>query len=202
MTPTTAQLVYDIGENRYINIGKTCTLRCTFCPKQHGSWQVHEYNLKLARMPTAIQLIDALGDIRNVKQIVFCGFSEPTLRLKVLLEVARWVKAQGGYVRVNTDGLGNLAHQHNILPELASCVDELSISLNAQNEALYNRHCEPKLPGSYRSLLEFIQLAPQYIPHVTVSAINGLEGVDLEECRKIALSAGVQFRQRELDIVG
>lgn len=202
MKATPAQLVYDIGDNRYINIGKTCTLRCTFCPKQHGSWQVHEYNLKLARMPTAQQLIDTLGDISQVREVVFCGFSEPTLRLKVLLQVARWVKSRGGYVRVNTDGLGNLAHQHNILPELSGCVDALSISLNAQNAALYERYCKPHLPGSYEGLREFIRLAPHYIKNVTVTAIDGLEGVDIDACASIAQDAGVAFRMRQLDVVG
>lgn len=199
---TLAQLVYDIGNKRYINIGKTCTLRCTFCPKQQGHWQVHEYNLKLARLPTASQIIEALGDIRGVEEVVFCGYSEPTLRLKVLLQVAQWVKSQGERVRVNTDGLGNLAHQRNILPDLTPVVDALSISLNAQNETIYIRHCKPQLPGAYHSLREFIALAPQCINSVTVTAIAGLEGVDIDACAAIAKAASATFRRRELDIVG
>lgn len=202
MTAQASQLVYDIGDNRYINIGKTCTLRCTFCPKQHGSWQVHEFNLKLARMPTSAQLIEALGDISRVNEVVFCGFSEPTLRLNVLLQVARWAKLQGGYVRVNTDGLGNLVHGRNILPELAECVDAVSISLNAQDERHYEQHCQPQLPGSYQSLREFITLAPRYINSVTVTAIDGLAGVDIAACETIAHQAGAAFRRRMLDVVG
>lgn len=202
MTTELAQLVYDIGDNRYINIGKTCTLRCTFCPKQHGSWQVHEYNLKLARMPSATQLIDALGDISQVNEVVFCGFSEPTLRLNVLLQVARWIKAHGGYVRVNTDGLGNLVHGRNILPDLGDCVDAVSISLNAQNETLYNQFCQPQLPGAFAALRDFIELAPRYIKQVTVTAIEGLDGVDIPACEAIAAQAGAGFRRRLLDVVG
>lgn len=202
MSSEIAQLVYDIGDKRYINIGKTCTLRCTFCPKQHGSWQVHEYNLKLARMPSAAQLIEALGDIRQVNEVVFCGFSEPTLRLKILLPVARWIKARGGYVRVNTDGLGNLVHGRNILPELADCVDALSISLNAQNETVYDQFCQPQLPGAYQALRDFIAIAPRYIKQVTVTAIEGLAGVDIPACEAIAAQAGASFRRRLLDVVG
>lgn len=196
------QLVYDIGDRRYINIGKHCTLRCTFCPKTQGSLLVHEYDLTLPHQPAASAIIAALGDLSSISEVVFCGFSEPTLRLPVLLEVARHVKQQGVPVRVNTDGLGNLANQHNILPELATCVDSLSISMNAQNEALYNRHCDPGMPGSYQAMLDFVRQAPAYIKDVTVTAIEGLEGVDVNACAEQARALGVNFRTRYLDQVG
>lgn len=196
------QLVYDIGDRRYINIGKHCTLRCTFCPKTQGSLLVHEYDLALPHLPASGAIIAALGDLSRISEVVVCGFSEPTLRLPVLLEVARHVKRQGVPVRVNTDGLGNLANQRNILPELATCVDSLSVSMNAQNEELYNHHCDPGMPGSYQAMLEFVRLAPVYIGDVTATAIDGLEGVDIRACEDQARHLGVKFRTRYLDQVG
>ena len=195
-------LVYDIEDRRYINIGKHCTLRCQFCPKTNGSLQVHDYDLSLPRQPSVAAIIDALGDLSGIREVVFCGYSEPTLRMNVLLDVARFVKGQGIPVRVNTDGLGNLANQRNILPELATCVDSLSISMNAQNEALYNRHCDPGLPGSYQAMLAFAAEAPRYIQDVTLTAIDGLDGVDVQACAKQAAEMGVKFRARYLDRVG
>jgi len=195
-------LVYDIEGSRYINLSDRCTLRCQFCPKTHEEFQVHEYNLKLKHRPTAAQIISALGDPTKYKEIVFCGFGESTLRLKVLLEVARYVKEKGGRVRVNTDGLANLVNKRNVLPELSQCVDALCVSMNAQNELTYNRHCSPLLEGSYSAMLEFLSLAPQYIDDVTATAIDGLDGVDIEACERMALDKGVKFRRRELDIVG
>jgi TatD family-associated radical SAM protein len=125
------------------------------------------------------------------------------LRLKELMIIARWIKANGGpRVRVNTDGLANLVHKRNVLPELATSVDALSISLNAQNEALYIKHCVPGIPGSWQALLDFISLAPHYISDVTVTAIDGLEGVDIAACERIALERGAKFRRRVLDVVG
>ena len=196
------QIVYDIGSRRYINIGKHCTLRCQFCPKHNGSWQVHDYDLELARLPSTKTIQIALGNLDSVEEVVFCGFSEPTLRLPILLSVAHWVKQQNKPVRVNTDGLGNLVHKRNILPELAACVDALSISLNAQNEAIYNRHCQPQLPGSYHSLLEFLKLAPNYIGNVTATAIDGLDGVDIPACADMTQKSNAQSRIRYLDQVG
>ncbi len=195
-------LVYDIEGSRYINLSDRCTLRCQFCPKTHEEFQVHEYNLKLKHRPTAENIISALGDPSDYKEIVFCGFGESTLRLKVLLEIAHYVKEKGGRVRINTDGLANLVNKRNVLPELAQCVDALCVSLNAQDEPTYNRHCAPLLKNSYAAMLDFLSLAPDYIADVTATAIDGLEGVDINACEKIALEKGVKFRRRELDIVG
>ncbi|GIU21866.1 TatD family nuclease-associated radical SAM protein [Shewanella schlegeliana] len=202
MTDNQPTLVYDIRDSRYLNITGRCTLRCQFCPKHNGSKQVHQYQLDLSRQPKADELIAQLGEVSEFDEYVFCGYGEPTLNLTTLLEVAKEIKLRGGTVRVNTDGLGNLFHRRNILPELATCVDSLSISLNANTEGLYQLHCRPKLAGAYPALLEFIQLAPQYIDDVQISAINGLEGVDINACREIVETAGATFKQRELDIVG
>jgi TatD family-associated radical SAM protein len=202
-TPTLAdRLVYDIDDRRYINIGKHCTLACTFCPKTQGNPVVHEYYLGLKKQPDEKDIIAQLGKVADFSEYVFCGYSEPTLRLKPLIAIATEIKKQGGRVRVNTDGLANLAHKRNVLPELANCVDALSISLNAQNQEVYDHHCQPGLVGAYPALLEFIRLAPQYIDDVTVTAIQGLEDVDIEKCKQIAQDSGVKFKQRNLDAVG
>ncbi|MCB1859069.1 MAG: TatD family nuclease-associated radical SAM protein [Gammaproteobacteria bacterium] len=196
------QLSYVIGDSLYLNITDRCTLACEFCPKTQGIPRVHDYDLTLEQRPEVADIIASIGDPARYRQVVFCGFGEPTLRLKVLLEVARYVKSRGGSVRVNTDGLANLFHKRNVLPEMAACVDALSVSLNAQNSEVYDRHCVPALKGSYEAMKEFLRLAPTYIPDTTATAINGLDGVDIAACRKLAEELGVKFRQRELDKVG
>ncbi|WP_372872008.1 TatD family nuclease-associated radical SAM protein [Shewanella sp.] len=195
-------LVYDIRQNRYLNITGRCTLRCNFCPKQQGSRQIHQYQLALSCQPVTDDFLALLGDAKDFDEYVFCGYGEPTLNLTTLLGVAREIKSRGGKVRVNTDGLGNLFHRRNILPELATCVDALSVSLNAHNEIVYNRHCQPKLKGSWQAVNEFIAAAPHYIPRVEVSAIEGLEGVDIDACRVLVEAAGCQFKHRKLDVMG
>lgn len=195
-------LVYDIRDSRYVNLCDRCTLVCQFCPKTKGSHIVHSSDLTLLRRYDAQTYIDAIGDPRRFDEIVFCGFGEPTLRLKPLLAIAQAIKQQGGRVRVNTDGLANRIHKRNVLPDLANCVDALSVSMNAQTEALYNLHCQPQLKNSFRHMLDFLALAPLYIVDVTATAINGLAGVDIAACRQLAEERGVKFRQRELDIVG
>jgi len=195
-------LVYDIRNSRYLNITGRCTLRCQFCPKHNGSKQVHEYQLDLNHQPKAEEIIPLLGDVENFDEYVFCGYGEPTLNLDTLLTIAKEIKHRGGYVRVNTDGLGNLFHRRNILPELAVCVDALSISLNADTEQAYIEHCRPKLKNAYQSVSEFIRLAPGYIKNVQVSAIDGLEGVDIAACREFVETSGAEFKHRMLGVVG
>lgn len=195
-------LVYDIGNNRYINLCNKCTLRCSFCPKNHDEWQVHDYDLSLEKSPKSLDILAQLGDVTAFDEIVFCGFGESTLRLKELLFIAAEIKKQGGKTRLNTDGLVNLVYGRNVLPDMAKVIDSLSISLNAQDEATYNKHCLPTLNNSYQGVRDFITLAPRYINKVHVSAIEGLEGVDIKACNAIAEAAGVKFKRRQIDDVG
>jgi TatD family-associated radical SAM protein len=195
-------IAYTIGDRCYLSITDRCTLACKFCPKTQGSMQVHEYDLTFNHRPNTDEIIAAIGDISDYSWIVFCGFGEPTLRLKTLLEVSDYIKQRGGRVRLNTDGLANLVHRRNVIPELAECIDAVSVSLNAQNESIYNLHCTPALEHSWQAMLDFLELASVSIPHVTATAINGLAGVDIAACRSLAKQRGVKFRQRELDLVG
>jgi len=193
---------YTIGDRLYLNITDRCTLQCAFCPKHNGSNRVHAYDLTLDHRPSPEEIIAAIDDPADYSEVVFCGYGEPTLRLKVLLATARHIKAHGGRVRVNTDGLANLFHKRNVLPEMSPCVDALSVSMNVQHPDLYARHCLPALPGSFEAMLDFLAEAPRYIDDVTATAIDGLEGVDIEACRALAEARGVKFRRRELDVVG
>lgn len=195
-------LVYDIRDSRYLNITGRCTLRCQFCPKHNGSKQVHEYQLALDHQPTAEEIIPLLGDVTAFDEYVFCGYGEPTLNLDTLLTVAKVIKQTGGRVRINTDGLGNLFHRKNILPEIAPWVDSLSISLNADNEAAYLDHCKPKLKNSYAAVKAFIEQAVSHIDTVQVSAIDGLQGVDIEACKIWVEQCGAKFKYRKLGVVG
>lgn len=196
------QISYQIGDNLYLSITDRCTLECAFCPKTQGVTEVKGYELRMDHRPDAQEIIAAIDDPSRYHEVVFCGYGEPTLRLKVLLEVAKNIKERGGRVRLNTDGLANLVNKKDTLPLLGRYVDTVSVSLNAQNQEVYDRHCQPNLPGSYQAMLEFLRAAPQYIPSVTATAIDGLEGVDIEACERLAKELGVDFRRRVLDAVG
>ncbi len=196
------QIAYQIGSRLYLSITDRCTLECEFCPKNQGSHKVHDYDLSMDHRPDVEEIIRAMGDPGDYEEVVFCGYGEPTLRLKVLIEVAKHIKAHGGKVRINTDGLMNLVHKDDVLPMLGGYIDALSVSMNAQDEATYERHCRPNLPNSFQAMLTFLREAPRYVPEVTATAIDGLPGVDIKACEQLAKECGVNFRRRELDKVG
>ncbi len=195
-------LVYTIDNRLYVNLTDRCTLACRFGPKHNGSKDVHDYNLTLSERPDVQKIIDLIGDPAQYEEVVFCGYGEPTLRLNALIEIASAIKANNGKTRLNTDGLANLFHKKNVIPLLATCIDAISISLNAQNEHLYKQHCVPGLPHSFPAVLSFIEDAAQSIPDVTATAIDGLEGVDIHACEALAAARNAKFKARMLDIVG
>lgn len=197
-----SSLAYSIGNNLYLNVTDRCTLRCAFCPKHSAQPQVRGYDLSLKSRPELRELAAAVGDPRAYREVVFCGFGEPTLRLKLVLQLSDYIRSRHGRVRINTDGLANLVHKRNILPRLAGRVDALSVSMNAHDEAVYNRHCRPQLGGSYQAMLAFLEEAPRHVAEVTATAIEGLEEVDIDACRRLAQARGVRFRRRMLDVVG
>jgi len=195
-------VAYTLHGNRYLNITNRCTLRCAFCPKFNAQWDVQSYRLRLRHEPALEEVLDAVGDPCRFREVVFCGLGEPTLRWDVLTRTADWLQARGARVRVNTDGLASLVHGRDVTPELRGRVDALSISLNAQDPVTYERHCRPSRPGSYPALLDFIARARDQVERVTVTAIDGLPGVDIDACAAIAERLGVAFRRRVLDQVG
>lgn len=200
--PPEEVIAYELHGNCYLNITYECTLRCKFCPKFNGEWTVQGYNLRIKHKPSVEEIVGAVGDVCRYNEIVFCGLGESTLRWDVMLQVAEQLKAKGAKTRLNTDGLANRVYERDVTAEMAGKIDALSISLNAQNEQVYIQHTRPKLENSFASLLDFIKQAKQYVPDITLTAINGLEGVDITACEKIAHDLGVKFRRRELDIVG
>ncbi|MCG2720992.1 MAG: TatD family nuclease-associated radical SAM protein [Thermodesulfovibrionales bacterium] len=198
--PETGEIAYKIRDSLYLNITNRCTNRCAFCIRFHSDY-VKGHNLRLSHEPTEEEVIQAIEDPAQYREIVFCGYGEPMLRLDLIKNVARWIKQHGGKVRINTNGHGNLIHKRNILPELQGIVDRISISLDAQDEETYNRICKPDFGNAYHEVLNFIREAKKVIPDVSVTVVTA-KGIDIEQCRRTAGKLGVGFRVRNLDIVG
>lgn len=192
-------LTYVIGDALYINLTNRCNLACIFCPR-FSHYTVRGHKLKLRAEPSADDILATIGDPSRYEEIVFCGYGEPTLRLETLLAIAHSIKqcAPGTLLRLNTNGLGNLTHKRNILPELSLYIDRLSVSLNAPDATTYARLCPSKYRESaYEAVKQFIKDARPYIPEVTASVV-GFTGVDRETCRQVVEEElGVRFRYRE-----
>lgn len=189
------EIAYPIRDSLYINLTNQCTNDCAFCARNNG-FIVKGHDISLKKEPSAAEVIKAMGDFSAYREVVFCGYGEPTMKLEVLLEVARYVRARGKPVRVNTNGLANLYFKRNIVPELAVCVDEVSISLNSADPQEYLRICRSRFgEAAYPALLEFAGLCQQ-AGIKTILTVVAMPGIDVAAARKVAESIGVGFRER------
>ncbi len=193
---------YQAHGNLYLNITNRCNLKCHFCPKFNRQWVIDEHSLLLLHEPTVDEIITAVGDISPYNEIVFCGLGEPSLRLNTVLEVATYLKSKGASLRLNTNGLANREYKRDITPELSECLDSLSISLNAQDEIVYDYHCRPKELGAYYEMRDFITCASNTFTDITLTAIEGIQCVDIHACEKIAKESGVKFKKRLYNVIG
>jgi TatD family-associated radical SAM protein len=200
--PPEQTIGYTLRDSRYLNITNRCTLRCEFCPKFNDEWTVQDYRMRLTREPSLEEIIAAAGNPEDYREIVFCGLGEPTLRLYTLLDATSRLRPRAERIRINTDGLANLVYGRDVTPDMEGLIDALSVSLNAQNAETYNRHCRPKLPGAYEAMLDFVKCARDFVPEITLTAIDGLPGVDIAACEQVAQRLGVHFRRRVLNVVG
>jgi TatD DNase family protein len=193
---------YKIRNSLYLNITNRCTNSCLFCAKRED-YYVKGHYLKLPVEPSVEEVIAEVGDPGQYDEVVFCGFGEPLLRLEDVKAVAKALKAKGARIRVNTDGLANLVHGRNILPELSGVVDAISVSLNAPDAETYARICPNRYgAGSFHAILDFLREAPRHLPSVTATAV-ALPGLDHDAvCRLASSIPGVGFRLRPFAEVG
>lgn len=195
------KIAYRIRNSLYLNITNNCSNRCSFCAK-FDNFSVKGHNLLLDREPSFAEVMAAVGTPEGIEEIVFCGYGESLLRLDLVKQIARELATRGYRIRINTDGQANLVHGRNILPELAGMVDTVSVSLNAPDADTYAVLCNtPYGADGFAGVCEFIRAAQEYIPQVVATAVT-VPGVDIEACRLLAESLGVEFRVREYAEVG
>mgnify|MGYP001577885395 FL=1 len=198
-----AKIAYPIRNSLYLNITNRCTNYCTFCAK-FKSYTVKGHYLRLKEEPAFSDVIKVVGEnpASRYDVIVFCGFGEPLIRLDLVKKAGLFLKKQGCKIRIDTDGLANLVHGKNCLPEL-KFVDEISVSLNAPDSATYQKLVKtPYGDKAFPAIMWFLKEAKKHIAKV-VATVVAVPGLDVEACRRLAEDEiAVTFRVREYDEVG
>ena len=79
--------------NLYVNITNRCNCACTFCLRTMKH-MAEQSTLWLKREPTVEEVKQALDEVPwdFIREVVFCGFGEPTMRLEDLLTLLHYVK--------------------------------------------------------------------------------------------------------------
>jgi TatD DNase family protein len=196
-----ARIAYRLRSNCYINVTSLCTNSCTFCARLRANNFLYGYNLNLVVDPTVEEMITAareLLDAGGAREIVFCGYGEPTVRLDELLRAAETLESYGLPIRLNTNGQGNMIHGRNIVPELAERFSAVSVSLNAPDRRTYLRLCRPDAgERTFDSIIDFIRKAAASKMSCVVTALDYPE-VDIEGCRSLTASIpGAVFSVRK-----
>lgn len=197
-------ITYKVKNGVYVNMTNRCPCACTFCLRQNGPGVYGSDSLWLEREPTVEEVEQSLAtwDLNQMSEVVFCGYGEPTERLKELLEVAAWLKANYTVpIRINTNGLADLIWGEPTAPWFAGKIDALSISLNAIDAEEYLRVTRPKFgAGSFEAMLRFTEEAAKVVPQVMMTVVDQVTTPE-EQARAAEICArlGAKLRVRPLE---
>lgn len=193
-------ILYRYGSTWYINMTNRCPCACTFCVRNATRRLGDADDLWLDREPTADEVMSEIIErASDAREIVFCGYGEPTERLDDLLTIARRIRSEvGARVRLDTNGLGSLINGRDIVPDLAHVLDAVSVSLNASSSEEYMELCRPAFGDrSYPAILQFIEGISRCLDDVTVSVVGGTIPPESEDrCGEMTRGWGVNFRVR------
>lgn len=198
-------IVYQFKDSLYINLTNRCPNACVFCAKSKGKKMFRGYNLDLGNIePSAEQVLTEIDKQISAgfqpKEIIFCGYGEPTMALPVLLEVAKKLKAKYSYpLRINTLGLGSLVWGRDITKELAPYIDKINISLNATDNETWLKIVRPApkyAEKSFAAMQDFVRDASKNIREVAVSVVSN-QGIDTQKAKDLAQKLGAKFFVRE-----
>ena len=200
-------LVYSITNEKnpetvYINLTNACTNSCIFCLRDQkddvcGSQMWHDDNYKLK------DIIEQFENYKPTpKQVVFCGYGEPFLKKDMMKSFAEYLRTNYTEIkiRVNTNGHANYIYKTNVAEEFKNLLDEVSVSLNSDNEKEYDEICNPKIENAYEEVKKFISSCVHAGIKTTASVVSDFDNihkVNIEKCEKIASELGAEFRDRK-----
>ena len=192
--------IYILDNKIYVNLTNACSNDCVFCIRRQKD-DVMGADMKLTSKPSVEDVVAQLEEHSTLLEngVTFCGYGEPLIELNLLLEIAKYIKeiSHDIKIKINTNGHANVIHKKNIIPLLKDYIDEVSISLNAQNEKLYEKLCVPKIQNAYSEMLDFAKKCVENNIKTTLSIVTDYDkDVNIEECKKIAKEIGAQFRER------
>lgn len=193
-------IFYPIGDSLYVNLTNKCPCRCVFCVREEHETVGNNNSLWLDHDPSMEEIKEDLErfNLDDYKEIVFCGFGEPMMRMDDLIETAKYIKSKADIkTRINTNGLGDLIHEKNTAECIKDCIDSVSISLNAPDKESYCRVTRPKFgEQSFEAMLKFAEECRDCGINIAFSVVDEITPEEIEKSRELAESLGVKLRVR------
>lgn len=194
-------ILYEYENGLYVNLTNRCTCACTFCIRLGHDGVGDADSLWLEREPTADEVLAAFRerDLSRYKEVVFCGYGEPTEALDVLIAAAQYVRSVSDIpIRLNTNGLASLSNGKDVPALLEGLVDTMSVSLNAPTAAEYMTVTNPCFgEGAFEAMLQFVRDCKGRFPKIMVTAVDVITPEQADRCKALADALGVPFRLRE-----
>lgn len=187
---------YQIEDSLYINITNRCNADCVFCDRK-GAAVIKGFHLKMSKSqePQADFYINEINNPADYKEIVFCGYGEPTIRWDVVKKISEYVKSNCGSTRLNTNGHGNYINGRDITPEFKNLIDTVSISLNSTDPEQYAELMRVE-PFLHNEMIEFALKASKYSK--VIMSIVDLSSVDKKAAEEFVIGkTGLKFRERK-----
>lgn len=198
-------IAYEVGNNLYLNLTNQCPCACTFCIRNHADGAYGSDPLWLEHDPSMEEITAALSvlDIWSYDEIVFCGYGEPTCRLDIVIETAKWLKNKlngASPLRINTNGLGDLINGRSIAEELCEAMDIISVSLNAGTRDEYMKVTRPKYDNAFEAMQKFTaDCVKTGNAEVIMSVVDVIPKEQIKASRVIAENLGAKLRVRTFD---
>jgi len=192
-------ILYTYKNQVYMNITNKCDCSCTFCIRTTKDTVGDASDMWFKQDPTLEEIKAAIDgfDFTGFDELVYCGYGEPTCALDNLLASAKYAKEKLGIkIRLNTNGLCNLYHKRDIIPELAKVIDSVSISLNAPTAEKYQAVTRPQFDNAFKDMLAFAKEAKDVFSHAQLSIVDVLPKEEIEACQKLADDIGIYLKIR------
>jgi TatD family-associated radical SAM protein len=193
--------VYALDGNLYINLTNKCSNGCDFCVRnERDSYYGHYLWLRHGE-PTAEKVIAALNatkDLAQYKEVVFCGFGEPTYRVAEMIAVCDYLHEKGLSTRLNTNGQGNLINKRDIIPDLKGKIDLVNVSLNASCAEKYQKICRSQYgENGFGAMVEFAKECKRQGVNVRFSIVDCIGKEEVDACKALADSVRVPLYVRD-----
>ena len=184
-------ILYTMGDSLYVNLTNRCPCRCTFCIRQNGEGVGSAENLWFDHEPSLDQVMKAFSavDLDRYKELIFCGYGEPTCALDNLLAVCRYVRGISSIpIRLNTNGLSDLLYKKGTAPLLKGLLDAEK----------YKAVTRPSFgEPAFQAMLDFARACQKVVPHVVFSVVDVIPPEDIAACQKLADAMGIPLRVRK-----
>ena len=193
--------VYTLDGNLYINLTNKCSNACDFCVRNERASYYGNYLWLKNGDPTVEKVIaqaNGFGDLTRFKEVVFCGFGEPTYKVAEMLALCDFFHDKGLKTRLNTNGQGNLINKRDIVPDLKGKIDFVNISLNASCYEKYQPICRSQYKeAGFESMIEFARLCRRNGVDCRFSIVDCIGEDEVAACKYLAESVKIPLYVRK-----